>query len=167
MVKSLRSMSFTFRPMSARDIEFVNRVRNASADFLHDSRRFTIAETIEWFSRGKSQDFWIVEFDEQRLGYFRAVRVGGDVLQIGADLAPEFRGQGLSYKLFKEFALRMPYSGIKTLTLRVLRTNTRALHIYSKLGFLVTQETQSDFKMETCLEKVAEFRLDTRTSDET
>lgn len=135
---STLSSMIKFRKMGENDLEFVNRVRNEYAEeYLHDSRTFTMAESIEWFRKFKP-DFYIIEFDGEKIGYFRLSNHSTENknIYIGADISLEYKGCGYgkaSYKkfipfLFKEYDLNK-------ISLEVLATNTVAISLYEKLGF--------------------------------
>ena len=61
----------TFRKMGYDDVPFFNRVRNSVAkEFLHDSRVFTLEESIKWFKL-KADPYYIIENNGVPIGYFR------------------------------------------------------------------------------------------------
>lgn len=135
---STLSSMIKFRKICENDLEFINRVRNEYAkEYLHDSRTFTMKESVEWFKKFKP-NFYIIEFDGEKIGYFRLSNhsVENKNIYIGADIALEYKGCGYgkaSYKkfipfLFKEYDLNK-------ISLEVLATNTVAISLYEKLGF--------------------------------
>ena len=58
-------------------------------------------------------------------------------IYIGADIAPEYTGKGLGYLSYQSF---LPYLfdeyGLNKVSLEVLSTNERAIHLYEKIGFV-------------------------------
>jgi RimJ/RimL family protein N-acetyltransferase len=126
------------RKINENDLIFVNSVRNVySEQYLHDSRQFTLDETIEWFNKS-NPDFYIIEFNGEKIGYFRLSNhsIKDKSIYIGADIAPEYKGKGfgkLSYKKFIPFIFK-EYD-LNTIILEVLATNTVAISLYEKLGF--------------------------------
>ena len=53
-------MDYYFKKITINDIEFLNEVRNEYAsEYLHDTRKFTLYESIEWFNRN-DLDYWII-----------------------------------------------------------------------------------------------------------
>ena len=140
----------TFRVLSSTDLEWFLAIRNSSRAFLHDDTEFSIQETREWFESGHGgNQYFIVESSNSKLGYLRVSNIGSKVTLIGLDIAEEFRGFGLAPKIYGLFAKE--YSQ-KLLTecvgLRVLKSNTRAINLYRKLGFSIIEETNLDFYME-------------------
>jgi diamine N-acetyltransferase len=135
-------MSIKFTKIHSDDLSFLNETRNLYAkDFLHDSRTFTLDETQSWFHKYKP-DYWIIWEGNERAGYFRLSNYSKDNrnIYIGADIHPNFSGKGLGYKSYKEF-MNLLFSEeteykLNKITLEVLSTNNRALHLYKKLGFI-------------------------------
>ena len=128
-----------FTPIKKRDLLFLNEVRNSVAeDFLHDSRKFSLLETISWWEN-TNPDYWIIWLDDQRIGYFRLSNhsKANRNLYIGADIHKEFQGRGLGYRAYCEFLPKVfGIRDLNKLSLEVLATNDRAIHLYKKLGFV-------------------------------
>ena len=146
-------MNFSFEyPANGDDVLFINRVRNASSEFLHDPRQFSFEETSKYLQKNPTR-FLIVRLDGRMIGYARVNPSGSDC-EIGADLAPEFRGMGLAKPLY--LALLQNWAkplGIRYLHLRVLRINKRAFKLYQTMNFTVEEETQVDYVMKAKLEE--------------
>ena len=126
--------------MFMEDLAFLNYVRNGYCEeFLHDSRKFTVEETIEWFEK-TNPDFYVIQNDGECIGYFRLSNYSKENsnIYVGADIAPKFTGKGLGYLSYKEF---LPYLfkeyNLNKVSLEVLSTNERAIHLYKKLGFVI------------------------------
>jgi RimJ/RimL family protein N-acetyltransferase len=130
----------SFRHLIKRDIPLLNEIRNECAkEYLHDSRTFTVEESVEWFEKTKP-DFWAIELNSKMIGYFRLSNYSeaNHNLYVGADLHKEHRGRGFAYQayiqfipfLFKEYDLHK-------ISLEVLATNERAFNLYKKIGFKV------------------------------
>lgn len=128
-----------FTRLCFEDLPFLNEVRNKYAEeFLHDSRKFTLQETEEWFLL-KKPDYRIIWKGLNRIGYFRLGNYSQENknIYVGADIHKEYTGKGLgkmSYELFlpqlfKEYDLHK-------ISLEVLSTNKRAISLYRKLGFI-------------------------------
>jgi RimJ/RimL family protein N-acetyltransferase len=122
------------------DLLFLNSVRNECAPtFLHDSRTFSIEETIKWFIEN-DPNYWIIWDDDKRIGYFRTSNysVENKNIYIGADIHVEYRGLGLAYKSYRNF-IPFLFDTLKLhkISLEVLSTNERAICLYKKLGFKV------------------------------
>lgn len=128
-----------FRKLTLDDLPFLNLVRNMYAkDFLHDSRTFTLGETITWFVQNKP-DFYLILLENKPIGYFRLSNysVENRNIYIGADLHPTYTGQGFGYKAYREFLpfLFKEYD-LHKVSLEVLHTNHVAIGLYDKLGFI-------------------------------
>ncbi len=129
----------TIHPITLDDLEFLNSIRNKYATkYLHDSRLFSINETIDWFKK-TSPDYWIIFFKDIKIGYFRLSNysIENQNLYIGADIAPEYTGLGYAksaYKLFIPFLFKK--YNLNKISLEVLSTNIVAKNLYNKLGFI-------------------------------
>jgi RimJ/RimL family protein N-acetyltransferase len=129
----------TVKPLSKLDLEFLNKVRNENAaEFLHDSRTFTLPDTQEWFAKTKP-DYYLILVENTPAGYFRIINhsTTNKNLYIGADLAKEYQGKGIGFQAYNYF---LPYLfkeyDLNKITLEVLGNNSRAINLYYKLGFV-------------------------------
>ena len=139
---------FSFTELTNDDLRFFSEVRNSAVEFLHDPREFTLAETEEWFEKSTNAKYYIVWLSEQRVGYFRTRVTGESSWEVGADLHLSFRGFGLAKSMYREFATEILASNhVHVCTLRVLRSNSRAISLYKDLGFRTTEETSMDLAM--------------------
>lgn len=129
----------TVHPITVDDLGFLNFIRNEYAtEYLHDSRLFSLDETINWFNK-TSPNYWIIFCKDIKIGYFRLSNYSHENqnLYIGADISPEHRGQGYAtpaYKLFIPFLFKK--YNLNKISLEVLSTNTIAKNLYNKLGFV-------------------------------
>lgn len=155
----LPALGFTFSPLSRDDLEFLNEVRNSASQYLHDQRKFSMDETRQWFEQRQQTGFWLIRLDKQPVGYFRTKLIGPQAWEIGADLHESFRGQGFAKVMYRSFAQNIlaPH-GVSTCSLRVLKSNPRAIHVYKSLGFAVTVETETDLGMEITVENLSSGR---------
>ena len=131
-------MSIEFKKISIEDVPFVNDVRNRYAeDFLHTNNQYTLEESYDWFLK-TNPDFWIIFKNELRVGYFRLSNYSSENknIYIGADISEEFSGKGIATESYKKF---IPFVfekyNLNKISLEVLSTNERAIHLYKKLGF--------------------------------
>jgi len=128
-----------FRRIEENDLQFLNNVRNEYCEeFLHDSRKFTLEETKEWFIKN-TPNFYIIMFDDEKIGYFRLSNYSNvnKNIYIGADICPKFKGKGfgkLSYEKFIPFLFKT--YNLNKISLEVLSNNIIALNLYKKLGFV-------------------------------
>jgi RimJ/RimL family protein N-acetyltransferase len=130
----------TFREMTYEDLEFFLEVRNSCApEYLHDSRLFDFDSAYVWWFNGAKKEYYIIEYDGVKIGYFRTSNYSEDNknIYIGADLHSDWRGMGLSYVAYLQFIPFM-FESLKLhkISLEVLSTNTRAINLYKKLGFV-------------------------------
>jgi RimJ/RimL family protein N-acetyltransferase len=135
-----------FKKICHDDLEFLNRVRNEYCEeFLHDSEKFTIDDTVQWFNLN-NPNYYIIFLNETRIGYFRLSNYSkkNKNIYVGADISPEFKGLGygkLSYKKFLPFLFN-EYD-LNKVSLEVLSTNSIAINLYTNLGF-VTEGIKRD-----------------------
>lgn len=127
-----------FKQMSIDDVVFLNNIRNKYAEeYLHDSRTFSIDETIEWFEKVKP-NYLIVYNNNIKIGYVRLSNYShtNNNIMVGMDIAPEFTNMGYGQYVYKKLIpyLFKEYS-LNKLSLEVLSTNKRAIHLYEKVGF--------------------------------
>jgi len=142
-----------FNKLTYDDLSFLNEVRNECVfEYLHDSRTFTLEETIDWYYKTNPR-FWVIWYNNQRIGYFRTSNYSKENknIYLGADLHKDFRGKGLAYNsycqfipfLFQEFDLHK-------ISLEVLETNKRATKLYKKLGFKIEGIKREDVLKNNC-----------------
>jgi RimJ/RimL family protein N-acetyltransferase len=94
-----------FRKMIESDLPFFSEVRNNCAtEFLHDSRLFTLEQTLEWF-QNTNPNYYIIEYDNNKIGYFRTSNhnVEESSIYIGCDIHIDYRGKGLAYESYLKF----------------------------------------------------------------
>jgi RimJ/RimL family protein N-acetyltransferase len=134
----LKYMMMEFIRLAYNDLSFLNEVRNeCAAEYLHDSRTFTLEETINWY-KNANPDFWIIWYNNERVGYFRTSNYSkiNKNIYVGADLHKDFRGRGLAYESYCKF---IPFLfnklDLHKISLEVLSTNQRAINLYDKIGF--------------------------------
>lgn len=123
--------------MEQKHIGLFVYIRNKVRNLLHDDREFTIAEAHQWFKNLDPRNkYYMIDYGTSLIGYFRTVRLSNGVVQIGADLTPEYHGRGIAFKAYQEFMKRYNEKIPTTQwELEVLSTNTRAYNLYDKLGF--------------------------------
>lgn len=130
-------------PLKHEDLEFFSEVWNSCAvEFLHDSRKFTLEETISWFEKTKP-DYYVARVDDEKIGYFRTsnLDIKEGTIYIGCDIKSSHRGKGYGFMLYKKFIpfIKEKYK-LKIIYLEVLSSNTRAIRLYQKLGFKTDTE---------------------------
>jgi len=146
-------MELWIKPSEVSDVPAIVALRNDPATFihLHDANQYSEAQTENWLrhlpatSKRYSVFPWLNSpVTPPELGPFiglvRVDRIDSVSRNcaVGLDLVPEHRGKGLSQKvyawlldyLFHQLNMHMVY-------LEVLESNTRAQHVYERLGFRV------------------------------
>jgi RimJ/RimL family protein N-acetyltransferase len=129
----------SFRRLEEKDLEFLNEVRNYCAEeYLHDSRTFSLNDTLNWF-KTTHPNYYVILNEDEKIGYFRLSNysIVNRNIYIGADLHPNFWGKKLAYPSYKNFIdyLFVNYN-LNKISLEVLSTNVRAYNLYKKLGFV-------------------------------
>lgn len=128
------------RKLTKEDLYFLNSVRNECAEkYLHDSRTFSIQDSYKWFETTNTE-YYLILYNDVSIGYFRLSNYS-DVnknIYIGADLHKDWRGQGLAYESYCKF---IPFIfetyNLNKITLEVLSSNSVAINLYKKLGFVL------------------------------
>lgn len=134
--------------MEYYDVPTYNAIRNDSREYLHNNTHYTLQESYDWF-RKKTDPFFMYEIDSEVIGYFRTSNWTNKTCYVGMDIHQDYRGQHLAYNAYVEFLnfLDTLY-GIERVQLEVLKTNTRALNLYTKLNFETIRENERSFIME-------------------
>ena len=122
--------------MVEEDASFFLEVRNECRTFLDDDTEYSLKECLEWF-KIKNVEILIVEYQGKKIGYFRTSNpdTKNKSIWVGADLHKDFRGKGLSKKMYKQFFDDLYYQGFNNFILNVLEMNNRAISLYKKIGF--------------------------------
>ncbi len=126
------------REATIEDGEFILSVRNdpTTIAFLHTTTTFDLENFKQWFLATAPQMF-IIE-DKEPVGYLRTKWLEDNVLQVGADIHPQFRRKGYAQKGY--MLLFEKYPEVKKFNLEVLNHNIIAQNLYEKLGFVVVSE---------------------------
>lgn len=79
----------------------------------------------------------MILLNDKPIGYFRNELDKFNMsAKIGADIAPKYRGNGYASTAYPMFIKLLRNKGYKRIWLEVLSTNTRAISLYRKLGFI-------------------------------
>lgn len=131
------------------DLEFLNKVRNQCApEFLHDSRLFTLEETVKWFTE-TNPNYYLIKDDINKLGYFRTSNLDRDnrSIYVGCDIDEKYRGMGYGFYAYTKF---IPFIfkeyDVDVILLEVLENNTAAKNLYLKLGFVHLKDMEDKIK---------------------
>ena len=122
------------------NVPFLNSVRNECAEkYLHDSRTFSIQDSYKWFETTNTE-YYLILYNDVSIGYFRLSNYSdfNKNIYIGADLHKDWRGKGLAYESYCKF---IPFIfetyNLNKITLEVLSSNSVAINLYKKLGFVL------------------------------
>ena len=134
------------RPILVDDALAIKSVRDECLEYIHDSRSYTLEETIEWILFADSKYLTILQ-DNVVIGYFRLSYVLNVGCFVGMDLAKEHRGRGIAVKVYTLVLNQLVKYGIRQFYLRVLKSNTHAIRLYEYLGFKEMIKTDKDIIM--------------------
>jgi RimJ/RimL family protein N-acetyltransferase len=130
---------FQFKQITIEDAEFINFIRNSYCDeYLHTSNKFTVNETKSWILKTNPL-YYVICYGNVSIGYFRISNysIENKNLYIGADIHPNYTGLKLAYPAYMKFInFLFESKQLNKITLEVLETNTRAINLYNKLGFI-------------------------------
>lgn len=133
----LLNLNMNFSLMIESDLPFFLEVRNQSTEFLHNDTKFNLEEATKWFIEAKPK-YIMINLGFKTIGYFRTSEWAEDEssFYLGCDIHPNYRGYGLAQEAYKKIIDIFYLSNkLKSIKLEVLSNNTRAKHIYRKLGF--------------------------------
>jgi GNAT superfamily N-acetyltransferase len=135
-----------FRPATQEDVPFLAELRQQT---MHPHLRAAgLVAVLE-----QDMERVMFRFDcakvillaDQRVGLWKVARDGRDWDLIQVQLAPRMQGQGLGTQLIQSLIVEAREAGA-SLKLQVLKANP-ARHLYQRLGFVVTAETQHGLDM--------------------
>lgn len=138
LIEPVNINTFIFRKMEEKDLKFVNEIRNGYCEkYLHSSIKYSMEETLKWFQT-QNPLFYIIQFMDTDIGYFRTSNYSKENknIYIGADIMPQFTGNGLGFSAYKQF-MKFMFEEFKLhkISLEVIDTNENAIKLYEKLGF--------------------------------
>lgn len=134
-------MTITIRDLSEDDLEFLVEIRNECRNFLHDASEFSLEECKIWFKKTKPQ-FYIIENEGTKIGYFRTSNWQQDSCWVGGDLHKDYRGKGLMKNAYVNLFHYLKNMQIRKVFLSVLSFNETAFFLYKKLGFEILTTTK-------------------------
>lgn len=136
LFKPIIFKTYFFRKMQYDDLEFFLSIRNNCKDFLHNNNKFTIEDSRKWFDEVKPY-YYIINYDNKDIGYFRTSNYSDNTIYIGADLHKDWRNKKLSYNAYMNFMYFLfDKLNLEKVYLKVLETNMIAYNLYKKLGFI-------------------------------
>lgn len=135
--------NFAIRPVDYGDEQFLLEVRNNHDTwiYLDDIRMVSIESQKQWITKLASNfnnRYFIVLKDNISIGMARLTQIdmGNRSICIGYDMHPDYRGQGYIYNIYKMLLTYCyDFLNINRVFLLTMKFNTRALHVYKKIGF--------------------------------
>lgn len=124
-------------PMGLADIESVFKIESRCHSHPWSKKLFLSNFGKRYFSH-------LLLADEQVIGYFIASSVAGEVTLMNIAIAPEVQGQGLGGILLQFLKDYSQAKDEEQIWLEVRASNTYALKLYQKLGF-VEVDTRKDY----------------------
>ncbi len=133
-IKSLNKISFDtiFKAFNQAFADYEVQQNKEQLQTMLKRRGFNPDYSFAAFDGNK-----IVAFTFNGIGYFNGIPTAYDT---GTGTLKEYRGQGLATKIFEHSIPYLKEMGIKQYLLEVLQHNTKAVSVYSNLGFEVTRE---------------------------
>ena len=140
---------FKLLKVQENDIERLRIIRNSCREYMtRNSKEINVEQQRQWFaSLDKSKMIpYIFTMNNHEIGY-GIISYDQDRCLLTGGLLPEYRNKGYGKNLF----LELINLGVKSncrIELEVLKTNTRALKTYQKLGFEIYSNNDKVYLME-------------------
>lgn len=157
-------MKITLKPLLPSDMEFIKHVYKSTRTKELATMRATEeqknqfldfqfkAQHAHYLSTFKGIKLNIINFNKNNIGRLYIWESDQEIRLVDISLLPKFRSKGIGSKLLKSI-IEESNSRNKILNLHVLQTN-RALKLYQRLGFQITEKKGSHYFMEhTCATK--------------
>ena len=114
------------RKLLKSDLPFLLKIRNheSTRSQLENNSVFTLEQCESWYDT-LSSDWYIVEVNNDRVGYIRTTKDG----EVGMDIHMDYRRKGYASKAYKKYLSDKDFA-----SLWVFETN-HAIDLYKKLGF--------------------------------
>ena len=125
------------RPMSGKDLEFVNKIRNhdSTRKFLRNTNLITLEDTKVWFKTTHPKWF-IVDCAGEDVGYIRTSHDTSESICIGCDIDVDKRGNGHARAAYEKVITDLFDKGYIVIWLEVFKNNNVAMNLYNSLGFI-------------------------------
>lgn len=123
-------MNITIRKLREDDIEPLARIESASFSMPWSPKDFA-----DLLSRSYCT-YLVAEVDGQVVGSCGMTNICNEGNIDNVVVAEEFRGCGIAQKLMQELLALGESEGVEAFTLEVRVSNTPAIHVYEKMGFV-------------------------------
>jgi ribosomal protein S18 acetylase RimI-like enzyme len=126
------------KPVKEEDLIFINTTRNifTTRKFLENNKKISLKDTIVWFNKKKPK-WYIILFNNKKVGYIRTSDDTGKSVCIGCDIHPRYRRMGIAKKSYLMFIKYLYNKNYVNIWLEVFKYNTPAFNLYKKLNFVV------------------------------
>lgn len=138
--------SVNMRPLHESDLEFLRELRNGAREWLFNKAIVTSEMQKEWYFHSYAEDSdWLIFIaatqDGDDIGYGQIKSHDDGSVEIGLAVTPTEWGKGYGTGI-AEWLLLYVTSGLKTknVWLEVYDHNRRAIALYEKFGFKVTED---------------------------
>jgi ribosomal-protein-alanine N-acetyltransferase len=120
----------TYRQMTPADIPFISRLESETFSMPWSAESFL--EMIE----KEDARYYVAEEDGRLLGGCGVLMIVGEGNITNVVVVPEMRNKGVGTGLLQHMIKEGQKEGLTAYTLEVRVSNTRAIHVYEKLGFV-------------------------------
>jgi RimJ/RimL family protein N-acetyltransferase len=149
--------SAIFRPLEKGDLDHIWTIFN---QVVAEMRYIPVINPVtsrfekeNWYFRQIEEDNVVIvsEIDDKVIGQCMIEHIGWDaaihVGELGIIISPDYRNIGVGQNLIQEALLAAPEKGFEKVTLSCFHTNTNALNVYKKMGFIQTGSRKNQFKL--------------------
>lgn len=137
----------------------LRQATEADYDFLYDLHKTTMREYVEatWgWNEAWQQEYFARKWDPAKRLIIRVDGADAGVLVVEQradeyylaliELLPGYQGRGVGTAVITDCLLEAQHLGLPA-TLHVLKTDTRAIQLYQRLGFTIVAEEEIRYKM--------------------
>lgn len=122
--------------------------------------KYVLAGLLKFLENPSCGEIWMAESDGRIAGFIAVVEVGDNSAQLRWFLIePEFRGKGLGQQLMSKVLEYCRQKKIDRIFLWTFKGLDSARHLYSKNGFIQTEEAQNDTWKKDLIEERWELQL--------
>ncbi len=124
------------------------RTHPSVCTFMPGSPPKNFLEHVQYLYNVKNKVFFLIGNEEELFGYCQAT-FGLEEIELGWAIAPQYWGKGIGTEAVRQLIETVLPHG-KRIVLYVRKNNPRAIALYKKYNFKITEERESteDYKME-------------------
>lgn len=134
---------FTFKPVLQNQRQLIHHwiTQEHIKEWLHGEGLQNTFNDLEKFFNGTSWgQHWIAYDDDIPFGYLLTSKEGKEAITLDLFICDlNYLGKGLSVQMIREFLLSQ-FPNVKEVFIDPEATNTRAIHVYEKVGFQIVGE---------------------------